>query len=475
MSASSSNFTGTIISQRGCDVYPSTISDIQKCVARARNEGLAVRVCGNGLSFNGITQQDEAMRVHLTRHMNRVRRVYDGKKGEEKEARGEVHVVVQAGMTLWNLCEDLARQHGRALCNVPHYGGMTLGGALATGIHGTSGREGCDTLSASIVSVDLVNGLSQRVTLSAQSSLTLGLLGVVYQATLRTVPLYDVVQHAARIPYELAAPGMFQARIRADVITYDWVMYKYLCGARATTCIRETFTRSQDNPDTSSSSSSFLNSAQTVLDDARTWCKYVFPATPEATHVPWRDALYVWICERHHRAAYFRAMMGPQVVSPHAELEWCVPLVHLDEVLDAIDTFVLSMDETTEPHAHVREFYSQPIECHVRVSPPDTTRGHGAFESNRTNSKDWFAWVNLNVRQHLADAPVAFSRIETLLMQRHIDARVHWSKCWSDSPALIAHVCRQQAPFLSDMVRQSATHDPQRLFCSHPWAIRLGF
>jgi len=448
MIRSASNFTGTVVSRGGEDVHPRSRKEIKACVSLARDKGLAVRVVGNGLSFNGIAQQDDAMRVHLTTHMNRIRRVH------------EEGVVVQTGITLFALCESLAR-HGRALRNIPHFGGMTLGGALATGIHGTSGVEGCDTLSSSIVSIDMINGHAKRVTLPASESITLGMLGVVYQVTLRTVPLFDVWQRAARII--ISNVVSMQAIASADLATHDWVMYKYLCGsgARADTCVRETFDRVEKySPDLVSS---LVNSAQTVLDDVKTWCKYFFPATPAATQVPWRNNLYVWVCERQHRAEYFRAMMGPQVISPHAELEWCVPMRHLDRVLAEIDAFVDASSSS--------DFYRQPIECHLRFSPPDTTLGHCAFGEGK---REWFAWVNLNVRQHLDQATHgrAWEPIEAILMR--YDARVHWSKCWSSSPALMHHVLLQQAPFLAHLSRLSARHDPHRLFCSNTFARQLG-
>jgi hypothetical protein len=237
-----------------------------------------------------------------------------------------------------------------------------------------------------------------------------------------------------------------------------------LCGAYSQTCVRETFdrVRSEEPLPPLLLLDGLINHAQTAFDNAKTWCKYHFPASPEATQVPWRDDLYVWACERQHRAVYFHAMMGPQVVSPHAELEWCVPLTHLDHVLAEVDATVVKLAETSA-------FYRQPIECHLRFSPPDACQGHGAYGSTHDG---WFAWVNLNARQHLDQAATAWAPIEAILM-RH-GARVHWSKCWSGSEALLSHVRRHQAPFLAHLRQLSATHDPHGLFASSPFACALG-
>jgi hypothetical protein len=455
--SSRSNFNGTIVSLGGEDVHPQSLNELEVCVTRAREMGVPVRVVGHGLSFNGLGQQDDAMRIHLTTHLNRIRRVY------EEDAMQQI-VVVQAGITLFALCEQLARHHGLALRNIPHYGGMTLGGALAIGIHGTSGREACDTLSSSIVSLDLVDGRSKRVTLSASDSITLGMLGVVYQVTLRTIPLFDVYHCAVRIPHSPHLSRVYDMVV-ADLITHDWVMYKYLCGAFSQTCIRETFDRVTSHAPLQLVES-IVNDAQTTFDDTKTWCKYFFPAS--ATDIPWRNDLYVWICERQHRAPYFRAMMGPQVISPHAEIEWCVPLSQLDHVLIELDEVICALASEENDSS---TFYRQPIECHVRFSPPDKSPGHGAFEGE-TRTNEWFAWINLNVRQHLDQASQAFVPIEAVFM-RH-GARVHWSKCWSASPALFTHVRQQQALFLARIKHLGTIHDPSCLFRSHAMARQLG-
>lgn len=105
---------------------------------------------------------------------------------------------VSAGMTYAEACEQL-HGHGVALdamASLPH---ITIGGAIATGTHGSGDRIG--TLSSAITGLEVVTpeGETRWVRRSTDEDfagwvVALGALGVVTRVELAVVPTYDVAQ-----------------------------------------------------------------------------------------------------------------------------------------------------------------------------------------------------------------------------------------------------------------------------------------
>lgn len=86
------------------------------------------------------------------------------------------------GVTLKEAGEYL-KENGRALRTTPAYGGITLGGAIGTGAHGSTIKYN-STISAQVVRMTVVNGLGEIVEISDPEDLksfkvNLGLLGMI--------------------------------------------------------------------------------------------------------------------------------------------------------------------------------------------------------------------------------------------------------------------------------------------------------
>jgi len=149
----------------------------------------------------------------------------------------------------------------------------------------------------------------------------------------------------------------FQRMALYDLKFYDWVMYKFLLGSMEKTLIRETFQTASEEPlrDELLNKPIFLfNALAAAWDNTKTLCKYFFPANQIATNLPHKELVFVEVCKRNHVDVYHRAMMGPQVICAHAELEWCLPFETLDTVLDALEKCA---------HTSTNPFFKQPIEC----------------------------------------------------------------------------------------------------------------
>ncbi|MDO4264193.1 MAG: FAD-binding protein [Deinococcus sp.] len=160
---------------------PSTPQDVALVTARAAEAGLRVRPVGAGTALSPLAAGQEVM-LSLA-----------GLRGVSALDEAGGTVTVWAGTPLGELAAAL---DSRGL-SVPGLGGhaeQTLGGALATGAHATGLSS--PRLGAAVTELELVDGQGQVQRLRpgdphfGAAALSLGALGVVTRATLRTQPAY---------------------------------------------------------------------------------------------------------------------------------------------------------------------------------------------------------------------------------------------------------------------------------------------
>jgi L-gulono-1,4-lactone dehydrogenase len=168
-------------------VRPASRAELSEAVARGR----AVRVAGAGHSFSGGVPTDGTLLS-----LERMDRVLDVDR-----ASGLVRA--EAGIGLRRLVRELHR-HGLALPNLGDVDAQSLGGALATGTHGTGVRLG--NLSSAVTAMELVLADGSERVVDAGDELAaarvgLGALGVVVAVTLRCVPAFRL--HAVDRPLPL--------------------------------------------------------------------------------------------------------------------------------------------------------------------------------------------------------------------------------------------------------------------------------
>src|SRR4051794_14253029 len=168
---------------------PRTSTEVAQAVARGR----AVRVAGAGHSFSGGVPTDGTLLS-----LERMDRVLDVDRA------GRL-VRAQAGIGLRRLVREFHR-HGLALPNLGDVDAQSLGGALATGTHGTGVRLG--NLSSAVTALELVLADGSERVVDAGDELAaarvgLGALGVVVAVTLRCVPAFRL--HAVDEPRPLEA------------------------------------------------------------------------------------------------------------------------------------------------------------------------------------------------------------------------------------------------------------------------------
>ncbi|XP_037041553.1 L-gulonolactone oxidase-like isoform X1 [Bradysia coprophila] len=166
--------------------YPKTTADVVSIVKEAIARGVKVKAFGSRHSQTDIICT-EGIPVDMT-GLNFCKMNTD-----------RVTATFGAGTLLFDAGEFLHR-NGRALRTMAAYGGITLGGAIGTGAHGSTIKYN-STISSQVVKLTVVDGLGNVAEISDPADLrafkvNLGLLGIIVDITLYTVPLYKVHAHS---------------------------------------------------------------------------------------------------------------------------------------------------------------------------------------------------------------------------------------------------------------------------------------
>jgi L-gulono-1,4-lactone dehydrogenase len=167
---------------------PTQRSEVVDAVVVARANGLRVKMVGSGHSFTDIAQTDGL----LLRP--------DRLVGVTAVDRDAMTVTALAGTPLHVLNERL-HGLGLALHNMGDVDAQTVAGAIATGTHGTGGRQA--SLSAQVVGVELVtgdgsvrharnDGTAEEAELLDAARLGLGALGIVTAVTFQVEPAFTL-------------------------------------------------------------------------------------------------------------------------------------------------------------------------------------------------------------------------------------------------------------------------------------------
>jgi FAD-linked oxidoreductase len=161
---------------------PAAVGEVVGAVERAVAAGRCVRVAGSGHSFTGAALTDGAL-VRL----DRMSALLDA-----DPATGLIRV--EAGITLHALSQALA-EHGLAMPNLGDIDEQSIAGSISTATHGTGVT--LPNLSAQVRALRLVTAAGDVLELDGGEDLlaarvALGVLGIVIEVTLQTVPAFTL-------------------------------------------------------------------------------------------------------------------------------------------------------------------------------------------------------------------------------------------------------------------------------------------
>jgi FAD/FMN-containing dehydrogenase len=180
------NWAGNVVAAPRVLARPVSLAELRAVVVAASRRGDGVRVAGAGHSFAPLCATDGVL-IDLSL-MSGVEHV-DPESGE---------AMIRAGTRISDLGAPLLA-HGRALANQGDIDTQAIGGAIATGTHGTGRKHG--SFSAMVRAVELMRADGELVTIDGlepdllgSAALSLGLLGVMTRVSLATVPAYKLRQ-----------------------------------------------------------------------------------------------------------------------------------------------------------------------------------------------------------------------------------------------------------------------------------------
>jgi xylitol oxidase len=174
------NWAGNVIYSTRRILRPQSVAEAQELVAAAET----IRPLGTRHSFSLVA--DSAGPLLSTEHLNRVVEV------------GDETVTVEAGIRYGDLSSVL-ESHGLALPNLASLPHISVGGAIATGTHGSGATN--QSLSAGIASLELVcaDGSISRLDRGDEdfdgAVVSLGAIGLVTRASLDVVPAFELRQY----------------------------------------------------------------------------------------------------------------------------------------------------------------------------------------------------------------------------------------------------------------------------------------
>ncbi|KAI1311203.1 D-arabinono-1,4-lactone oxidase [Xylaria venustula] len=180
-----STWAKTFLSRPDLYFQPESLEEIEKIVKLAHRCHRRITVTGCGHSPSSLTCTSSWL-VNLDKY-NRILSL-DQTTGI---------VVMQAGIRLYQLCDELAK-HGLAMPNLGSINQQSIAGAISTGTHGSSLRHGIMSTSVRSLRITTADGVSRFCSpdegpeLFRAATLSLGALGIITEITFQAVPEFTL-------------------------------------------------------------------------------------------------------------------------------------------------------------------------------------------------------------------------------------------------------------------------------------------
>ncbi|MCP2369555.1 xylitol oxidase [Agromyces terreus] len=436
---------------------PASVDELAEVVAAAAHDGTRVRALGSRHSFNRIADT-EGVLVETAGLPARVELDPDART-----------VRVSAGIRYGELAEAIDRE-GWALANLASLPHISVGGAVATGTHGSG--DGLGSLATAVAALDLVTADGSMRTLRRGDAdfdgavVALGALGVVTSLELDVLPTYDVAQRVfERLPLDAVladldavtglatSTSLFTTWRDPDVIDQLWL--KQRTDASSITPFRpdassirrsppfETPGRAKIDGSTlaQAAASGITPAAPALLEEmgvrAATVKRHPLPDV-SAEHCT--DQLGVpgrWFDRLPHFKLGFTPSNGDELQS-----EFLVPRAHAADAIEA----VRALAPRIAPLLQV---------CEIRTVAADALWLSSSYGTPAVGVH--FTW--------LPDAPAVEALLPALQAAlAPFDARPHWGKLFDVASAVADGRMSRVYPRLADFAALRDRLDPNRVF-----------
>ena len=234
-----SNWAGNVSAAPTRIAKPEREADIVACLADARAQDLPVRVTGSGHSFTPIAATD-GIAIDAS-----------GLAGIARFEPAHARAWIRAGSRLSNLGAPLADE-GFAMENLGDIDVQALGGAIATGTHGTGPT--LQNLSARVSGLRILQADGELRVLRQEDDpealecarVSLGVLGVVTAVRLDLVPAYRLRERIERIPVDEILESLAERIAATRHFEFFWYPRARRAEAKALALVDD----SDDAPDT---------------------------------------------------------------------------------------------------------------------------------------------------------------------------------------------------------------------------------
>lgn len=189
--------------------YPKNALELQNIIQQAIDSKTTVKVLGGSYSITDVICT-EGIPIN-PENINYAYFTDDTKEFAVVGTGAQAHAVM-----------DFLEDAGRSLIHIPTYGGITMGGAIGTGAHGSSLLH-FPSLSDQMVAMTIIDGTGQFRNITSTEELKafrvhLGLLGAVVDVTFKTVPKFKMT-----VENRLESDSiLFDGTVLADARTHDW-------------------------------------------------------------------------------------------------------------------------------------------------------------------------------------------------------------------------------------------------------------
>ncbi|WP_144714931.1 D-arabinono-1,4-lactone oxidase [Curtobacterium pusillum] len=398
------NWSGTVTYTAERVLRPASVDEAAEIVARSpRVHGLGTRH-----SFNDSADAPGVL-LDLT-----------GIPTDLVVDRAQCTVTMGAGTRYGVVAPELDRA-GYGLHNMGSLPHISLGGAIATGTHGSGTSLG--SLSTAVRSFEVLGPDGSARTIARGTPefdgavLHLGLLGIVTRVTLDVEPTYRMRQDVyGAMPWDTFTAHVAEVQAAATSVCSYTVFGDEITGVLLKSRV----------PD----------GADDVDVPAELFGAPRLPGSPGDGHRTARDgSVGPWWDRLPHFPIESVPSHGSEVQSEHF-----VPLRHAAAALDAVRT----MADRIQPHLHV---------CELRTMAADP------FWLSPTQGEDVLC-IAFTWQKHPAEVAALLPDLEALLAP--FDGRPHWGKMSSLDPSAVAALYPRLADF-RELVRGA---DPDRTFAS---------
>ncbi|KXN64798.1 FAD-binding domain-containing protein, partial [Conidiobolus coronatus NRRL 28638] len=175
-------------------LYPKTLEKLQDIIKNAIRSGDKIKVVGSRHSITDAICTD-GIPIHM-KHFDEV-----------SVNKREGTVTLGAGLEIMDAMDRLM-EFGVTVNNLPSFGGITVAGCVAIGVHGSSLKTPSNP-SEYLTAVTFINGNGELETVDETDPdfnsfrVNLGLLGVFVSLTFKSTPLYKMKMENYRLGEEL--------------------------------------------------------------------------------------------------------------------------------------------------------------------------------------------------------------------------------------------------------------------------------